>query len=258
LDGICDFYNWAEADIPTSRGIGYTKEFLTHEVNAAIDGVCSAYPDAEFTVEDGHGGGYFGPNIIAEKLHRQAKLVVGRYGRHMSLIDPSFDGAMIIGAHSMAGTAKGQMNHTISRDRFYNVFLNGVAVGEIGICSAIAGNYGVPMIMVSGDYWAAEEAKQLIPNIKTAAVKKGMNTFCAECLHPDEARALIRQAAYDAAGNPASIEPYLVGGALKVHIDYIYSEQADEGERKGGKRAGNRSVIFEGDDLRRVFNQCFG
>jgi len=258
LEGVCDFYDWSEADIPTSRGIGYTKEFLTQEVNAAIDGICSVDPDAEIIVEDGHGGGYYGPNFIAEKLHRQAKLVVGRFHRHLSTIDSGFDLAMMIGAHSMAGTAKGQMNHTLSKETIYNVLLNGAPVGEIGICAAIAGYYGVPLAMVSGDYWAAEEAKQLLKCVETVSVKKGLNSYCAECLHPEYARELIREAAQNAVRDKHLFEPYRVQGHIEVQIDYMHTELADDVERtKSAKRVGSRSVMFEGDDLRQLFSRCF-
>ena len=41
MEGISDFVNWEEADFTKGRGIGYTKEFLTEEVNAAIKGIYS-------------------------------------------------------------------------------------------------------------------------------------------------------------------------------------------------------------------------
>ena len=258
LEGVCSFYDWDEVNMPTSRGIGYTKEFLTQEVNAAIEGVRLVCPDAEFVVEDGHGGGFLGPNIISEKLHRQAKLIVGKFNQHLSTIDSSFNFLMIVGAHSMAGTPCGQMNHTLSTEKFYNVILNNVPVGEIGICTAIAGSYGVPLGMVSGDYWATKEAEQLIENVWTASVKKGLNAFCAECLQPEVARTLIREAAKNAADQKNSLRPYEIRGDIEVQIDYMQTSQADEAVYKaGGKRIGNRSVMFTGNDIRQVFNRCF-
>jgi len=258
LEGICDFYSWKEADIPTSRGIDYTKEFLTQEVNAAIEGICSVDPNAVVVVEDGHGGGYFGPNILAEKLHKQATLVVGTYHRHLSTIDSSFDLLMMIGAHAMAGTACGQMNHTLSKESIYNVLLNGAPIGEIGICATIAGYYGVPLAMVSGDYWAAKEAEQLIENIQTVSVKKGINSFCAECLHPETARDLIRDAARNSIEKKHMLKPYRIEGRIEVQIDYLHTELADEAERKNGAaRIGGRSVMFEGNDVRQLFSRCF-
>jgi len=258
LEGVCDFYNWDEADIPTSRGVGYTKEFLTQEVNAAIEGICSVAPNAEIVVEDGHGGGYYGPNILAEKLNRQAKLVVGRFNSHLSTIDAEFDLFMIIGAHAMAGTARGQMNHTLSKNTIYNVLLNKKPIGEIGICAAIAGYYNVPFALASGDYWAMKEAEELMENLETVAVKKGLNSYCAECLNPDVARELIRDAAKKAASSKHIYKPYKIQGRIEVQIDYFHTEHADEAERKNsGKRIGGRSVMFEGDDLRQLFNRCF-
>ncbi len=255
LEGVCDFYDWKEADIKTSRGIGYTKEFLTQEVNAAIRGFLEAEPDTEVVVEDGHGGGYWGPNMIAEQLDRHARLLVGKFDRHLAVIDESFDMLTMVGAHSMAGTSKGLMNHTLSKEKYYDIWVNGTEVGEIGLCAILAGIYKVPLTMVAGDYWAVQEAQSLLGPIEGASVKRGLNSYNADCLHPEVARGLIQEAAKRAAVRRKEFRPYAVKPPYEIRIAYVFTEQADKMEvQRGARRIDGRTVSIEGNDLLALLN----
>jgi D-amino peptidase len=256
LEGVCDFYDWKEAEIPTSRGIGYTKEFLTQEVNAAIEGIFMEEPDSEVVVEDGHGGGYWGPNMIAEKLDPRATLVVGKFDRHLAVIDSSFDMLAFIGAHSMAGTKNGLMNHTLERGRYYDIWVNGVKMGEIGLCALIAGTFGIPLGMVAGDFWAVQEAQELLGSIEGASVKRGLSAFNAQCLHPTVAQGLIRDSARRATVRRRELKPYVIAPPFEVRIAYMLTEQADLAERHhAAKRMDGRTVSYEGEDLLDLFSR---
>jgi D-amino peptidase len=256
LEGVCSFYDWKEADIKTSRGILYTKEFLTQEVNAAVEGFFAADPNAEVVVEDGHGGGYLGPNMIAEALDPRARLLVGKFDRHLATLDASFDMVAMVGAHSMAGTRYGLMNHTLSKEEYYDIWVNGTKIGEIGICALIAGVYGVPLTMVAGDHWAVVEAKELLGNIQGASVKRGLNAYNAECLHPNVARALITVAAKNAALRRKESKPFAMKPPFEVKIAFMFTEQADKAEyHRGAKRLDGRTISYGGDDLLALLNK---
>lgn len=258
LEGICSFVDWAEVDFKTGRGIQYTKQFLTAEVNAAIEGILSIDENAGIVVQDGHGGGYWGPNMIAEELDRHAVLIQGKRGVEIAGIDDSFDLMFGIGTHSMAGTQKGLMNHTISYNEIQNYWINGVKVGEIGICAAIAGYYGIPLGMVSGDYWAVKEAGELLGDIEGVAVKKGINMYTAECMNPLEARKLIKEAAKTAVQNRHKYKPFKVGSPVEIKIEYTTTYLADKVEiHHGGKRLDGRTVSFTGEDFMQVFNRSY-
>ncbi|MCL2741607.1 MAG: M55 family metallopeptidase [Oscillospiraceae bacterium] len=257
LEGISGgFFDWAEAEMRMGRGIGYTREILTQEVNAAAQGILEADPSAEVVVEDGHGGGYWGPNILCERLDPRVRLLVGKFNRHLVSIDRGYGLFMMVGAHSMAGTPQGLMNHTLSAAKYLNFLINGVTVGEIGICTAIAGYYGVPLAMVSGDHWAVLEARTLQPNVRGASVKKGISRYNAECVATEAACGMIREAAREAVANAGEFRPYVVEGDVKVRIDYMQTDQADDSElKRGARRLDGRSVQFEGTDLIEVLSR---
>jgi len=51
--------------------------------------------------------------------------------------------------------------------------------GETGLNAMIAGYFGVPVVMLSGDQHVAEEAREFLPWILTAIVKQGQSSYCA-------------------------------------------------------------------------------
>jgi len=207
--------------------------------------------------------------MIAEELDRHARLLVGKFDRHLAVIDRSFDMLTMVGAHSMAGTPKGLMNHTLSKEKYYDIWVNGTKVGEIGLCAILAGVYGVPLTMVAGDYWAVQEAQALLGGtsgtgggaglggVEGAAVKRGLNSFNADCLHPEVARGLIQDAARKAALRARNREfhPYVLKAPFEIKIAYVFTEHADKMEvQRGARRIDGRTVALEGSDLLALLN----
>lgn len=64
------------------------------------------------------------------------------------VLDDSFDAVMIIGAHSMAGTINGFLDHTQNSKEWYNYYVNDKKTGEIGQITILAGHFNIPVIMV--------------------------------------------------------------------------------------------------------------
>ena len=86
-----------------------------------------------------------------------------------------------------------------------------------------ASYFGVPSIFLSGDQAAADEAKALVPNIETAAVKAGLQrgpaaglsgdenrqfNGAAIHLHPTKARQLIKEGVRRALAKRSEIKPF--------------------------------------------------
>jgi len=258
LEGIAGFVNPAEFEVDTGRGAIHTKELLTDEVNAAISGASSVFPGAEFVVLDGHGGGWAGSNILVEKLDPSAKLIHGKRMKEIVGLDDSFDLFFDIGHHAMAGTQYANLSHTISMNDIYNFYINDIKVGEIGIVAMIAGYYGVPVGLVTGDYWATLEAKELFSTFEsfpeTVAVKKGINQYSAECLNPTVACKLIYEAAAKAVTRIGEFKPIPPNQISEVKVQFMLTTSADKAEGKGAERIDGRTVVFRGKDLMETFN----
>lgn len=249
LEGIAGYVDFHEHELSTSRGVQYTKELLTEEVNAAIKGIKNIEPNAEILIQDGHGGGYWGPNFIVEKLDPDASLIQGKRGFEVVGLDESFDFVFHIGAHSMAGTRHGLMAHTISSGAVHNFWINGVKFGETGIIAAIAGFYGVPVALISGDYWAIVEAQSLLgEDFEGVSVKKGINMYTAHGISPIKAREKIMAAAERAVRNK-NAKPLILDSPVCVKVEYSQTNQADNAEAKGGVRIDGRTVEFHGETV---------
>lgn len=188
--GVVSFEDQADAE---GRGHGQAKKLLTGEVNAAVEGFLEAGA-TEILILDGHGGGA----ISFEDLHPAARLL---HGKPQTWRDPSnplvsqYDVAAMVGMHAMAGTADGVLHHTMSRKTVEGYTLNGKPIGEIAIFALYCGAFGVPAILVTGDDAACREGCELIPELTTASVKKGLNRTCAISLPPAAARQAVRDGA---------------------------------------------------------------
>ena len=96
----------------------------------------------------------------------------------MQGIDESVDGVMFIGYHARNGSPNAILDHTWSSRTVANVWLNDILTGEYGLNAAVAGHFGVPVIMVSGDQTACAQVTELLGDVETAVVKQATRPFC--------------------------------------------------------------------------------
>lgn len=182
------------------------RRFYTWDINACVRGCIQAGADAVI-VRDGHGQGNY---ALLSELDPRVEIIQGQTERRMPGI-AECHGLILLGYHAMAGTSGALLEHTYSSAVVQNLWMNGRLVGEIGIDAAIAADYGVPTIMVSGDDYACREAEDWIPGVVTCQVKTGLGTEGARLLPIAASHKLIELKAAEAVsgiGNatPMSIE----------------------------------------------------
>jgi len=239
------------ADHTSSSHAEYTRfrKLMTAEVNAAIEGALAGGAD-QIVVTDSHGGM---TNILIEELNRAAKLISGRlrpFGM-MQGIGPEVDAVFFVGYHARAGTGAAILEHTWS-GRVVELRLNDQLVGETGFNAALAGAYGVPVVLVAGDRAVTKEARMLLGEIETVAVKEGVTRSAARCLHPEVAQERIRQAAERALG--LSVPPFVLPSPITVRIVFQRAVHADQAELiPGSRRLDGRTVEWTGDDMPTVY-----
>jgi D-amino peptidase len=114
------------------------------------------------------------------------------------------------------------LNHTqssISENRYW---YNGVESGELAQNAAIAGYFGVPPIMVTGDEATCREAKKFFGNnIVTVAVKRGVARESAELYPFEETRKALYEGAKRAVNAVSSCKPYVLETPVKVKEEYL-------------------------------------
>jgi D-amino peptidase len=141
---------------------------------------------------------------------------------NLSRLDDSFAGMVMLGFHAMNGTEDGVLHHTQSSMAEKKYWYNGVECGELVQNAAIAGHFGVPLIMVTGDEATCREARRFFGDeIITVATKKGLAREAAE-LYPFER---TRQALYEGAKRAMSVisecKPYVMETPIKGKLQYL-------------------------------------
>jgi D-amino peptidase len=194
------------------------REFMTQEVNAAIEGARAAGA-TEIVVSDSHGNGQ---NLLIEKLPRDITLVRA-WPRPLSMmqgIDSTFAGAIFIGYHAGTTNPEGVRAHTISSARLADVRLNGLSMSEAGLNAAIAGHFNVPVIMISGDDVVVKETTALLGNVEVAVVKWASGFHSARTMMPEASYQLIREKVRTAVGRVNDFKPYKLAAPVKLEVRF--------------------------------------
>ncbi|HEX5167085.1 MAG TPA: M55 family metallopeptidase [Thermomicrobiales bacterium] len=223
------------------------RRLMTAEACAAVRGIYNADPDAEVTVADAHGTFR---NIIPELLDPRARLVRGK-PRPLAMIEGvqnGVDAAVFVGYHGRAGTGDSVLSHTFT-GTLADVRVNGTSFGEIGLNAAVAGVYGVPLVLVTGDASVDAEVEALLPGTRTAVVKRGIGALAADGLHPERACAIIEAAAAEVPERVASAKPFVVDGPVALEVDVTIPAYADQALVVPGiKRLAGRTLGYDAPD----------
>lgn len=203
---------------PTGFEYARFREYMTAEALAAIQGARDAGA-TEFVVADAHGNMQ---NLLIDRFPAGVTIVRGspRPLMMMEGIDSTFSAVMFIGYHSGTTNPQGVRAHTISSATFAAVTLNGQPMSESTINAAIAGHFGVPVVMVSGDEQAVGEVQKLIGNVEGAVVKRSISFHAAAVMTPEASQALIRAKAKAAVLRIKDFKPVAATGPFRLELTY--------------------------------------
>ncbi|MDQ3068156.1 MAG: M55 family metallopeptidase [Acidobacteriota bacterium] len=183
-----------------------SRKLMAEDANAAIRGAFDGGA-TEVVVNDSHGGQR---NLLPEDLDPRARLISHSFKRHgmMEGLDDTFHAVMFVGYHAKAQAPRGLFAHTgsgVVRD----LRINGVSVGEGGMNALLAGWYGVPVVLVTGDDVAVEEVRSSVRDVRGVTVKRAINGRAVELHSLTGARKDIQDAARGAVGaiKPGSRAP---------------------------------------------------
>ena len=205
-------------------------EQLMADLNAAVD-VAFAGGATHVTVLDSHGGG---GNFILDLLDKRAENDTRPNKKWWGIMDDSYQGTFFIGAHAMAGTQNAFLDHTQSSLAWHDYSINGRRMGELAQWAVVAGNWGVPLLMMSGDEAACAEARRFFSPLEAAAVKRGIGRNRAELVDPTEARARIREAARRAMALVGKAKPLTPTKPMEIILKYNRADYCDGAAAKEG------------------------
>jgi D-amino peptidase len=228
LEGASGVYQFAQTR-ETGPLNDKAKEYLMGDIAAVVRGL-RAGGATDIVVIDGHGAGAFVPHL----MEPGAKYITGKpRSGPLTGLDGSFAGLVQLAAHAMNGTPDGVLCHTQSSKTENRYWYNGVESGELAQVAAIAGGYGVPTIMATGDEAACREAKKFFgPECVTVAVKRGLSREAAELYPFDETRQALHEGAKRAVSAIGHCKPYRLSLPIQAKKEYLVF---DDPEKKGRK-----------------------
>ena len=197
------------------RHLEHMNRLLTNEVNAAVR-ACREMGAVDIYVNDNHGCAY---NILYDELEQGCKIIHGRAGYFPSwlpLLDESFDAAIGIGMHAMAGTPAAVCPHSCWH--LTTGSGNELKLSECTMFAALAGEKGIPLVAISGDDKIAAEVSIKIPGCETAIVKQGPAAQNACSLDPATALELITEKAKTGLTRRDWIKPFKLAGPFKLNV----------------------------------------
>lgn len=253
LEGTAGVVDFESQTYPTGKYYEKAKELLTEEVNSACEGAFEAGAE-EILVIDGHGPG----GIVPWKIHQKAHLLHGRPVSKFWEFDKNWDGIFLLGHHAMNGTEDGNLNHTYSSRNIVNMYLNGEKIGEIGIEIYLAGWFGSPVILITGDNAACREASRYVSNIEKGVVKWGINRTCAISLSPFSARSLLKEKSHQAVKKINEIKPVKLEDPCELVVEYLSSADAFINYQKSTIEKINPTTIkISGKDFFEMWKRYF-
>ena len=227
------------------------REFMTAEVIAAID-AAKAAGATDILVGDSHGNGQ---SLLIDRLPEDV-MVVRSWPRPLGMmdgIDDDFDGVIFLGYHSSTSNSRGVRAHTMSSANVTELRLNGIAMSEGGLNAAIAGHFGVPVILVTGDDVAVAETQVIVGNVEGAVVKWARGFHSARTLTPAAAREVIRTRVASAISRIDEFEPYVLETPIEVELSLKHYRPVELlGYLPNVERISSHTVRFMAEDMEEV------
>lgn len=224
------------------------REFMTAEALAAV----TAAKDAGATqilVSDSHGNG---ENLLIEKFPADVR-IIRAWPRKLSMmagIDSSFDAVIFIGYHASTNNPQGVRAHTFSSATLTRVAINGREMTEGSWNAAIAGHFGVPVVMISGDDAAVAEVRSQIGNIEGAVVKNHLGFHSANTMTPQAAQQLIAEKVKTALGRLRDFKPFTVTSPVTLDVSFKHYQPVEVlAYLRGVERLDSHTIRYRGKDM---------
>jgi len=230
------------------------RRMLTSDVNAATAGFYEARATGVL-VNEAHSTMR---NLLLEDLDDRVVMLTGRH-KDLSMVEgiqrEDVEGVAFVGYHAGAGT-EGVLAHTYLANSITAVRVNGSPASEGRLNAYVAEEYGVPVILVTGDDRTCADAASYAPQALKVPVKECVSRYSAVCRPPTVTAAAIRSAAHRAMTLAGRRQPAYAGEfRVEVEVDAAQLAQA-AALVPGVTRAGDCTVTYSSSGAREMI-RCF-
>ncbi|HVA33965.1 MAG TPA: M55 family metallopeptidase [Candidatus Baltobacteraceae bacterium] len=250
MEGTAGVCSWKQCDPNDRHEYPVYRRYMTQEVRAAIVGARAAGATS-LVVNDSHWSMH---NLLWEELPDDDDLrVITGSPKPRSMgqgLDERFDAVFLTGYHAKAGDAAA-LAHTMTNEVVYSVRVNGTPCSEALIFAALAGSYGVPVVLVTGDRTIVDEVTRVMPWVVGVAVKDSIGYTAVNSLTPRAAQRAIESGAREAMTRIAHAKPFAFDPPYELVVETVDVEHADFIELMPEfARVGPRAVRFSSNDYR--------
>ncbi|WPB90052.1 M55 family metallopeptidase [Streptomyces malaysiensis] len=233
---------WPADVLPGTPQWERCRRLFTSDVSAAVAGFLDGGAD-EVLINEAH---WSMRNLLLEELDDRAQMLTGRH-KSLSMVEGvqhgDVDGMAFVGYHTGAGT-EGVLAHTYLANSITGVWVNGARASEGRLNTLVAAEYGVPVVLVTGDDKTCEDAGDYAPQARSVAVKDYVSRYAAVCRTPARTAADIRAAAREAAALAVRHEPAR-GGPFTVELEFDAEHLVGAASVVPGvERSGERRVAY--------------
>ncbi|NBM20478.1 M55 family metallopeptidase [Streptomyces sp. GC420] len=233
---------WPADVLPGTPQWERCRRMFTSDVNAAVLGFYDGGAD-EVLINEAH---WSMRNLLLEELDSRAQMLTGRH-KSLSMVEGvqhgDVDGIAFVGYHTGAG-AEGVLAHTYLANSITGVWLDGRRASEGLLNAQVVAEYGVPVVLVTGDDLTCRDAEGYAPVARKVAVKDHVSRYAAVCRPPERTAAEIRAAAKEATALAVRHEP-AGGGPHTVELEFDAEHLAAAATVVPGVgRAGERRVRY--------------
>jgi D-amino peptidase len=248
MEGTAGVCSWKQCDPSDAHEYPVYRRYMTQEVRAAVEGARESGA-RKIVINDSH---WDMRNLLFDELPGDDDLrVISGTRKPLSMgqgLDATFDAAFFTGYHAGAGEAA-TLSHTYSPESIYSTAINGTVCSEALLHAALAGSYGVPVVLVTGDDTVVRETLKALPWAVGVPVKTAIGYTSVDSLTPQAAQSAIRAGAAEAIGRIAKAKPFVFAAPFELTIETLHVENADYIELLPQfQRTGGRSVRFVSND----------
>ncbi|WP_369232066.1 M55 family metallopeptidase [Streptomyces sp. R21] len=233
---------WPADVLPGTPQWERCRAMFTSDVNAAVLGFFDGGAD-EVLINEAH---WSMRNLLLEQLDERAEMLTGRH-KSLSMVEGvqhgDVDGIAFVGYHTGAGM-EGVLAHTYLANSITGVWVNDARASEGLLNSHVVAEYGVPVVLVTGDDLACDDALGYAPEALKVAVKDHVSRYAAVCRTPARTAADIRSAAKEAAELAVRHEPVQAGPftvALEFDAEHLSMAATVV---PGVRRIGERRIAY--------------
>jgi len=219
------------------------RRMFTSDVNAAVAGFFDGGATAVI-VNEAHATMR---NLLLEELDARAVMLTGRH-KELSMVEgiqhDDAAGVAFVGYHAAAG-AEGVLAHTYLPNSITAILVNDQRASEGLLNSYVAAEYGVPIVLVTGDDRTCTDALGYGPGVPAVAVKDCVSRYAAVCRPPEVTAAAIRSAAKQGMTLAGRVAPVRADG-FRVEVEVDAAQLAQSAAIVPTvRRTGERVVAFE-------------